>query len=256
MNTKRTGFTLLELLIVVAIIAVLIALALPFYQDYVARSKITAAQADLNSYQKALQTYDQMEDTMWKVSSDTRGLIGKYMQDFRATPTQMLPRDPWGNDYFFSATHGVILSRGPNSALDTTAVAIASRTPLIDDLLVTWKPPFMISSAKALGSDTVELVFSRKIDETTWPAGAFNTWIQVKDTTGAVPAGAFTERRRLSATIYRFIHNYAITTPGATVEFIDNTDNTLVPHAEDGRDTFDLRPDGTAGHSASFTPIL
>lgn len=47
MNTFR-GFTLVELMIVVAIIGILVALALPLYQNYIARSQITAAIAELN----------------------------------------------------------------------------------------------------------------------------------------------------------------------------------------------------------------
>lgn len=45
---KEQGFTLIELMIVVAIIGVLAAVAIPMYQDYVARSQITAAVAELN----------------------------------------------------------------------------------------------------------------------------------------------------------------------------------------------------------------
>jgi type IV pilus assembly protein PilA len=45
---KQHGFTLIELMIVVAIIAILAAIALPAYQNYVARSQLTAALADIN----------------------------------------------------------------------------------------------------------------------------------------------------------------------------------------------------------------
>jgi type IV pilus assembly protein PilA len=41
MNMIKKGFTLIELMIVVAIVAILAAIALPAYQDYIGRSQMT-----------------------------------------------------------------------------------------------------------------------------------------------------------------------------------------------------------------------
>ncbi|MCS0029436.1 pilin [Vibrio alginolyticus] len=54
---KQQGFTLIELMIVVAIIGVLAAIAIPAYQDYVKKGEASSALATL----KALQTPAELE---------------------------------------------------------------------------------------------------------------------------------------------------------------------------------------------------
>jgi len=54
---KQQGFTLIELMIVIAIVAILAAIALPAYQDYMKRSKVSEAVAAAGACKTSVAEY-------------------------------------------------------------------------------------------------------------------------------------------------------------------------------------------------------
>jgi type IV pilus assembly protein PilA len=57
MKRLQQGFTLIELMIVVAIVGILAAIALPAYQDYVIRSKMSEAEAAIAACKTSVAEY-------------------------------------------------------------------------------------------------------------------------------------------------------------------------------------------------------
>jgi len=74
MKTKQHGFTLIELMIVVAIIGILAAIALPAYQDYTKRSYITEALSLAGAAKTAVSEYYASESVL-PTNNEVAGLV-------------------------------------------------------------------------------------------------------------------------------------------------------------------------------------
>ncbi|HFC3620902.1 TPA: pilin, partial [Neisseria gonorrhoeae] len=89
MNTLQKGFTLIELMIVIAIVGILAAVALPAYQDYTARAQVSEAIL-LAEGQKSAVTEYYLNHGKWPedntsagVASSATDIKGKYVKEVK-----------------------------------------------------------------------------------------------------------------------------------------------------------------------------
>ncbi|HHS2128229.1 TPA: pilin [Neisseria meningitidis] len=86
MNTLQKGFTLIELMIVIAIVGILAAVALPAYQDYTARAQVSEAIL-LAEGQKSAVTEYYLNHGEWPGNNTSAGVAtsseikGKYVKE-------------------------------------------------------------------------------------------------------------------------------------------------------------------------------
>jgi general secretion pathway protein G len=105
-RTTSRGFTLLELLVVILIIGLLTGIVAPRFLGQINRSETTAARAQMDAFDKALQAYRidtgrypstaQGLAALVKQPADEPRWHGPYLQN---EP----PTDPWGSAYQYRA---------------------------------------------------------------------------------------------------------------------------------------------------------
>jgi general secretion pathway protein G len=119
----RAGFTLMELLVVVAILLVLIGVATPLYMNYLEQSKGRVAKSDAHRLAGELRNYAVSHDGNWP-NPDTWDLLP-------LPPEQKPPLDPWKRPFHWTMReiqHGdgtttmdpVVWSTGPTGNLDAS----------------------------------------------------------------------------------------------------------------------------------------
>lgn len=119
-KTRRRGFTLVELLVVIVVLAVLAAIVLPKFMDSSKRSKESALRSDLKLLRNAIGLF----------YTDT-GAYPKQLSDLAATSAPAKGLDSSGNEVTINAAdwHGPYLQEVPNDPVSGTAFTYSTTPP-------------------------------------------------------------------------------------------------------------------------------
>jgi len=117
MNKKASGFTLIEIMVVIVILGILAAVVVPRIMDNPDKARIVKAKQDIRAMEGALELYRLDNFNYPSTDQGLEALVSEPSGSPEAKNwksggyLKRLPSDPWGNDYQY-------LSPGVNGTVD------------------------------------------------------------------------------------------------------------------------------------------
>ncbi len=198
MKKIQKGFTLIELMIVVAIIGILAAVAIPAYQDYIVKAKLSKVVSTLDPVKTALALYFQ-EQGGFPVPDPANDMIGTGGQ----TPGNQTVVGTFWNSLGFSVFPSLpseVRTMGVHAVLGaagTTASNIALilemqnvKAGTIDGAWIALSPNNMGNVAGAFVTPTAATTSSLTAAETVSGASALQWWYGCAQGNAAQPVDA------------------------------------------------------------------
>ena len=138
---KQSGFTLIELMIVVAIVAILAAIALPAYQSYTTKARFTEVVSAVGPYKTAIEVCAQtngITTTALLKSTKPDGTNTCFAGGANGVPATIAAGTGTGNvdSVLLDATNLTITAKGKAAVGSYTYILTASAT----DGKITWAP--------------------------------------------------------------------------------------------------------------------
>src|SRR6266478_6010479 len=100
-SSRRAGFTLVEMLLVLVILAVLAAIVIPKLSGRTQQAKETAAKSDIAGYSTALDAYE-VDTGAYPPSLDALINQPNNVQGWKGPYVKKISPDPWGNEYIYT----------------------------------------------------------------------------------------------------------------------------------------------------------